>query len=221
LPFKVARASCLCYLTDARHRGQGQFEGVGAVAPVSEGGQRDVQLLDQGQPRHGKPHPPGFLQGDPHVLDEVLDKEPGLEAVLDDPRGEVRKRPACRRPRADRLQHAVQVQPGAIAVEQGLADADHGAGDDHLVDQLGVLPGPGTALVDDRLTHRLETGHDRLGGLAVAADHDREPRLAGAHVAAGDRGIDRVDPSRGGRLGDLLRQRGLAGGHVHDDLARR
>ena len=60
-----------------------------------------------------------------------------------------------------------EVEPRLVAVQQRLADADHVAGDQDLVDHLRVLAGAGGPLVDDRLAHALEQRPDRL---------DRRPR---------------------------------------------
>ena len=119
-------------------------------------------------------------------------KKARLEIVGDDPRPQVRERPTAGRARGDRLQHDVQIEPGAVAVQQRLADADHVRGDQDLVDHLGVLAGAGAALVDDRLAHRLPAGRERLDHWLVAADHDRQPGFLRADVAARDRRVDAV-----------------------------
>ena len=83
-------------------------------------------------------------------------KKPGskLLAMIRGPKFVSDQLPAA--PPADRLEHRLQVEPGLVAVEQRLADADHVRGDQDLVDHLGVLAGARAALVDDRLAHRLE-----------------------------------------------------------------
>ena len=82
-------------------------------------------------------------------------KKPGskLLAMIRGPRFDSDQLPAA--PLATDLQHRLQIEPGLVAVEQGLADADHVGGDQDLIDHLGVLAGPGGPLVDDRLAHRL------------------------------------------------------------------
>ena len=82
---------------------QGQHQGVGAFLAVALGLGGDIKLVHQGQPRQGQVHPPSLFQGDAHVLDEVLDEEPGVEVAFDDAGREVVERPAAGRPRADRL----------------------------------------------------------------------------------------------------------------------
>ena len=126
-------------------------------------------------------------------------KKPGskLPAMIRGPRFVEAPRPG--RPAGDALHHGVQVEPGLVAVEQRLADADHVGGDQDLVDHLGVLARAGRALVDDRLAHGLEERLQGLDDLLVAADHDRQPGFSRADVAAGDRRVDRVHalaPSR-------------------------
>jgi hypothetical protein len=119
----------------------------------------------------------------------------------------------------DRFHDGFQVQPSPIGIEEPLADADHVGGNQRLVDHLGVLPGAGSTLVDDRLAHRLPTRIERDHDVRLAADHDRQPCLPGTNVAAGDGRVDAVCAPRGGRLGNLDRQRRLARGHVDDDVA--
>ena len=119
---------------------------------------------------------------------------------------------------ADGGEHRFEGKPRLAPVDQRLADADHGPGDHDLVAHLRVLPGPGTALADDRLSHRLEQGSEGGDGLGVASDHDGKARLAGSHIAAGDGSVHGVDVSPDlRRIVDLLRQRRFRGGHVHDD----
>ena len=133
-----------------------------AVAAVALGFEGDVELMGQGQARERQAHAVGFGQGDAHVFDEVLDEEAGIEIVGDDPRAEIRQRPAAGRAGRDRLQHGRQVEARFVAVQQRFADADHVGGDQHLVDHLGVLAGAGAALMDDRLAHRFPAGLQAL-----------------------------------------------------------
>ena len=88
-------------------------------------------------------------------------KKPGskLSAMIRGPRLLRLHEPAA--PLADALHDGLQVEPRLVAVEQGLADADHVRGDQDLVDHLGVLAGAGAALVDDRLAHRSRTAAGR------------------------------------------------------------
>ena len=108
--------------------------------------------------------------------------------------------------------------PGLVAVEQRLAHADHRAGDHDLVAHLGVLARPRPALIENPLAHRLEQRHQAVDGRLVAADHDRQRRVARADVAARDRRIHGVGALRPRRLVDLLRQRRFGRRHVDEDL---
>ena len=85
---------------------------------------------------------------------------------------------------------------------------------------LACCPAPGPALMHDRAAHCLPTGAERLDGLPIAADHDRQSRFLRSDVAAGDRSIDAVDAAGGSRLGDLDRQRRIARGHIDEHHAR-
>ena len=44
------------------------------------------------------------------------------------------------------------------------------AGDQNLINHLGVLPGSGASLMDDRLAHHGEAGLQRIDDLFVAAE---------------------------------------------------
>ena len=73
---------------DPREAGQGQLQGVRPVSSMALGLDRQVELFGQGQTRHRQAHAVGFVQGDAHVLDEVLDEEAGIEVVVDDSRAQ-------------------------------------------------------------------------------------------------------------------------------------
>ena len=79
-----------------------------------------------------------------------------------------------------------------------------------------MLARAGGPLVDDRLAHDLEERPEGIDDVFLAADHDRQPRFAGADVAAGDGRVDGVDSFGLGGLGDLDGQRRLAGRHVDE-----
>ena len=97
-------------------------------------------------------------------------KKPGIEVALQNARRQVVERPAGGRAAANRLQHRLEVQAGALAVEERLAHADDGAGHDDLVAELRVLARAGRALVDDGLAHALE---EREHGLRTCARRRR------------------------------------------------
>ena len=62
---------------DPRQRGERQLQGLGPGPAVALSLNSLIQLFGQGQTWQGEPHPLGLLQGDPHVLQEVLDEEAG------------------------------------------------------------------------------------------------------------------------------------------------
>ena len=66
---------------DVRHLRQRKLQCLRAVAGVTVGDQREIQLLGQRQPRQAKAQSPRFGQRDAHVLDEMLDEEAGGEIV--------------------------------------------------------------------------------------------------------------------------------------------
>jgi hypothetical protein len=79
-----------------------------------------------------------------------------------------------------------------------------------------LLARAGPALVDDRLPHHLKARSERLHDVALAADHDRESRLAGADVPPRDGRVDRMDAALPRRVRDLDCERGLARRHVDE-----
>ena len=89
---------------------QHEHQRLGAVFPAPVGLQRHVHLVDQCQARQRELHAPRLLERDPHVLDEVLDEEAGIEVALHDPRGEVVERPAAGGAAADRRQHPLEIE---------------------------------------------------------------------------------------------------------------
>ena len=205
---------------DAGHFGEGQFEGVGTVAAVALGFQGDVELMGDGEAGEAEAHPFGFVEGDPHVFDEVFDEEAGVEIVGHDAGAEVVERPAPRCTGADRLQHGGQVETRLVAVEEGLADPHHVVGDDDLVGHFGVLAGTGAPLVDDGFAHRVPAGVEGVADRFVAAEHDREAGFLGTDITAGDGSVDAQHIFGLGRVVDFDRERRFAGGHVDENVAR-
>ena len=73
--------------------------------------------------------------------------------------------------------------------------------------------------MNDGLAHRLPARLQTIDDVFVAADHDRQPRLLGADIAAGNGRVDAVDVRGGGLCGDFDGQGRLAGRHVDQDVA--
>ncbi len=148
-------------------------------------------------------------------------KKPGakLLAMIRGPRFDSDQLPAA--PPATDLHHRLQVQPGLVGVEQRLADADHVAGDQDLVDHLGVLAGAGAALADDRLAHRLPSRAAAPRPPSASPPIMIESRASRAPTSPPETGASTAcTPCAAAACGDLDRQRRLAGGHVDDDAAR-
>ena len=108
-----------------------------------------------------------------------------------------------------------------MGIEQPLGDRHQVAGDEDLVDQLGVLAAARRPLQDDGPAQALEQRPHAREHRRLAADHDRQPRLAGASTSPPDTGASRLATPRPRRGVDLARQRGLAGGHVDQHRAGR
>ena len=94
---------------------------MGAAAGVALGGEGDVELAGEGDAGEGEVHSLGFAEDDPHVLDEMLHEEAGVEIAGDDAGAEVGEGPAAGGAGGDRLQHGGEVETGFVGVEEGLA----------------------------------------------------------------------------------------------------
>ena len=151
---------------------------------------------------------------DLHVLDEVFDKEPRLEVALQHPRRVVGERPRSSCPAANRRERALEVEAGAIGVQQRLADTDHAGPNQDLVDHLGVLPRARRALMHDRLAEEVEQRPQAPDGRRVAADHDRERSVSRSDVTARDGRIDALNSSCARCIFDLARQGRLTRRHI-------
>ena len=79
-----------------------------------------------------------------------------------------------------------------------------------------MLAGAGRSLVHDRLAHRCKQRPQGVDDFFLAADHDRQPRLFRPDVAAGDGASTACTFLALAGLGDLDRQRWLAGRHVDE-----
>src|SRR3974377_857289 len=79
--------------------------------------------------------------------------------------------------------------------------------------RTSVLPRDraGGTLVADRVAHALDGRRHRVPYFLVAADHDGQGGVLGAHIAAGDGSVEAQDALRLGRIVDLARPRGLRG----------
>ena len=75
---------------DSTHRGEGEFEGMRAVAGVPLSGDGQIELVGEREARQRQAQSSGFIEGNSHVFDEVLDEEAGVEVARDDSRAEIR-----------------------------------------------------------------------------------------------------------------------------------
>jgi hypothetical protein len=197
--------------------GQGEVEGVRPPLPVPVRRRRGVEPPCEGEPWQVEPEPIGLLEGDPKVLEEVLDEEAGPEIAAEHPWGKVGDGPRPGRPAADRRQHPLRVESRLRRVEEPLDDAEHGAGDQDLVHHLGVLTGSGPSLENDRLPKPLENRFRHREGLVRAAHHDGERRLPGPDVTAGHRSIQCEDAERPCLAGESFGQGWLTRGEVDEE----
>ena len=178
-----------------------------------------IQLLDQRKCRHAQPHALRLLQGDTHVLDEVVDHEAGRPVAPDHPWGQVVERPASCGAGPYGLHHPLEVETAPGGVDQGLADACHGSGDDDLVAHLGLLAHGHPSAVVDAASHRFEVWPDGFEGGFVGADHEGERRLPCAPVSARYRSVGEGCASGCKPSCNGLHQVGPCRRHVHRDAS--
>ena len=136
---------------------------------------------------------PGELERDRQVLEVERGPEPERVVVGDHLPAPVLEDPALGHAAAERRRDGLRVEARLHREDHPLGDAEVDAGDHDLVHGLDGLARARRAEVGDGRAHR---GQDRPGALDVvglAADEDREGRLAGAFRAARDRRVDHAD----------------------------
>ena len=127
--------------------------------------------------------------GDAQVLDEMLDEKAGGKVPGDHLGAVVGHLPGTGGAGGDGGQQLLQVQPGGLAIADGLGHPRHRPRDGDLVGHLGVLAGAVRALVDDVAAHFLEQGQGSLKVRRRAAHHDGQRAGPGARIAAGHRRV--------------------------------
>ncbi len=108
-----------------------------------------------------------------------------------------------------------QAEP--LAEDEAFAGGDHGGGEDHVVAELGGLPGARLAAMDDLAAHGLEDGLGAGEAGLRAAHHEGEGRALRAHHAAGDRRVEHLPSAAPG--GDFAGGGHVDGGAVDEDGA--
>ena len=123
--------------------------------------------------------------------------EPERVVVVDHPAAPVGEHPALGGPAAERADHLLDVQTGLDGEDDPLRDPDVGPGQDHLVDGLDRLPGTDRTDVGDRPAHRREDGPGVLDVGRIAADEDRQGRVAGTFAPTRHRRVDHPEAALG------------------------
>ena len=103
--------------------------------------------------------------------------------------------------------------------EEGFAGADHHASNGGLIGKLALLAKASAAAVQNVGAHLVEAGQYALVSCVVAAHKDGELGIARAHVAAGNRGVQRFAALLFGGSGNALGQHGAGGAHVAHNAA--
>ena len=83
------------------------------------------------------------------------------------------------------------VEAQLLRQDEGLAGGHHGGAQDHVVANLGRLPRPRAAAMDDALAHGLQHRLASGEGLHRSPAHEGQRARHGAARAAGDRGVQR------------------------------
>src|SRR3954451_1815848 len=192
--------------------------GVVAVA-AAVAAKRLEHLVDRGRVRQRDAILARGLQRDPEVLVVQVHPEAGREVVLaevapadvhDLVRGEAA---------GQDLDDRRGVHAGLRAEDERLGHGFDRERDDDLVACLDDLARADGSDVHDRLAERLEERLRAREVLLAAAGHDRQRRLAGADVAAGDGRVDPADAALAARLRDLARDDRRDRAHVDHERA--
>ena len=120
------------------------------------------------------------LEGDREVLAVERDLEPERVVVVDHPATAVGEDPALGRAPAERADDLLDVEAGLDREDDALGDAEVGAGQDDLVDRLDRLAGADRPDVGDGPAEGVQDRSRVLDVALVAADEDRQRRVAGA-----------------------------------------
>ena len=122
---------------------------VRSTAAMPKGLDGLVELVYQCETGKHDSHTLRLLQRDAHVFDEMFDKKSWVEVALQNSRRQIVQGPTGGCAATDRFEHAVQIEPRLVAIEQTLADTDHRTGDHDLVAEFCLLPGAGPSLMDN------------------------------------------------------------------------
>ena len=106
---------------------QCQYQGMSAFFTMPLSLNRQVELVDQRQPREGNAHLFCFSKSQAHVFDEVFDKETRVEITIENARCQVVQGPARCGPTAYGLEHHFKVQSRFVTIKQAFANPDHGS----------------------------------------------------------------------------------------------
>ena len=126
-----------------------EHQRVGSAPAMPERLDGLVELVHQRETGQYEPHAFRLLQREAHIFDEMLDKKSWVEVALENSRRQIVQGPTGGCAATDGFEHAVQIEPRLVAIEQTLADTDHRAGDHDLVTEFRLLPSAGPSLMHD------------------------------------------------------------------------
>ena len=209
----------------------------------------NVELVRESQTREREIHSLRLIQGNAHVLDEVLHEEAGIEVANHHARSQIVDAPRPSSARTHSSNHLVEIQARLVAVDQTLAHANLHHNEAQTRTMLVAIriwlhifvccPQPAFPMYFRFVpmhwrslaihTKYLEERSHLLENLLVASNHDAKLRVTSTHITArhcvsythfaSTWCVQRSNALLLSSLVDLHSQRRLAGGHIHDNAA--
>ena len=112
------------------------------------------------------------------------------------------------------------VEAELLRQHEGLAGGDHGGAQNHVVADLGRLPRPRAAAMDDALAHGLQHRLGRCEGLRRAAAHEGQRARARSARAPRNGGVERQQSPRARQSVRGARAFHVDGGGIDQQRAR-
>src|SRR4026207_79388 len=104
----------------------------------------------------------------------MLDKKSRVEVALQNSRCQIVQGPTGGCAAADGFEHAIQIEPRLVTIEQTLADTHHRAGDHDPVPEFRLLSSAGPCLMPDLFPQSFEQRQPGLHISRIPSAHDRE-----------------------------------------------
>jgi hypothetical protein len=174
-----------------RKFGKAFHKSLSALAALALGLHDAVKLVSQGDAGQHKLHAAAFVKAEAQILDEVVDEEAGGKVALEHAATKGIHGKAAAGTGNHKLHPLGNVKACFLRKEEGFAGADHHASNGGLIGKFALLAKASAAAVQNVGAHLVEAGQYALVSRVVAAHKDGELGIARAHVAAGNRGVQR------------------------------